>query len=75
MHINYLALNRASSSFFFFPSICDTVDDGCLEGRMTDGQHVQFQIKELKLEIKIKYLKREGVGNLRTLILIKIQFF
>lgn len=44
MHINYLALNRASSSpifFFFFSSICDMVDDGCLQGRMTDGgQHV-----------------------------------
>lgn len=41
MHINYLALNKN----WFLPhsssSICDIVEDGCLEGRMTDGgQHV-----------------------------------
>ena len=63
MHINYLVFNRASSSLIFFSSICDMVDDGCLEGRVTDGgQHVQFRIKELKLEIKIKCLKKGVEG-------------
>lgn len=42
------------------------VNDGCLEGRVTDGgQHVLFQIKNYKLEMKTKNLKR-GFGNLKV---------
>lgn len=37
------------------------VDNRCLEGQMTDGgQHVWFQVKNLKFEIKIKFPKNRA---------------